>query len=153
MNKILLGWDDIAYASNKVAEGIKKSAFAPDTIIAIGRGGWVPAINIANALDIKVIYNYSVSSYNDNNVKDGNFHIFQKPDTDLLINANVLVVDDISDTGDTLNYITHHLIADGVKHKTATLYEKVHTKFIPDYVYLGYNSDTWIVFPWEKNQD
>ena len=59
--------------------------------------------------------------------------------------GNVLVVDDVSDTGETLlqwGNKTHASIA--------TLYMKNGTKTLPDYTVRSYQSSEWLVFPWEK---
>ena len=71
-------------------------------------------------------------------------HILKLPLADTPY-GNVLVVDDISDTGETLlqwGKKTHASIA--------TLYWKSGTKTLPDYTVRSYYPNEWIVFPWEK---
>ncbi len=60
----------------------------------------------------------------------------------------ILLVDDISDTGDTLIKLKKHLEVNNHNVNTATLYVNNHTKFIPD-VYLD-KTDVWVSFPYEK---
>ena len=69
---------------------------------------------------------------------------------DSLKHENVLVVDDLVDTGFTLNKIKQHIGTMGdVGWSTATLYFKPQTIINPSYTVKQFPNDEWIVFPWE----
>jgi hypoxanthine phosphoribosyltransferase len=63
----------------------------------------------------------------------------------------ILLVDDISDTGMTLQLASEVLALYMPEEvKTATLYIKPWTSFVPDY--YGGTTEKWVVFPWEKKE-
>ena len=104
-----------------------------DGILCCGRGGLVPAAYIAHALGIKEVYHmtYARSS------KDAGI---RNPE------AKFLVLDDISDSGETMKQMLDLM---GSKHKTAVLYQRYSTSFKCDYVGEHINHDSWLKFSWE----
>lgn len=60
----------------------------------------------------------------------------------------ILVVDDISDTGATLTKLMERMPPSGPSIKTACLFIKPHTEFVPD-LYVSSTED-WVIYPWEK---
>jgi hypothetical protein len=63
--------------------------------------------------------------------------------------VNVLVVDDVSDTGESLKVAVEHLDVCGAKGiKTATLFYKPQSIFKPDFFIV--QTEQWIIFPWER---
>ena len=65
------------------------------------------------------------------------------------LTSKVLVVDDISDTGVTLNYISRYLNNKKIEFDTFTLFYKNTSSFKPTYYLYKISSDIWIRFPWE----
>jgi hypoxanthine phosphoribosyltransferase len=146
-------WHDIYFSLNKLVDIFKEQNYAPKAIVGIGRGGLIPATLLAYKLGVKDIHNYSVQTYNDKNTRTDNFKTLQTPDACLseLTNESVLVVDDLSDSGHTLRYINDELINRyNLKDvKTATLFVKDQTTFLPDFFITKFPSTTWLTFPWE----
>lgn len=105
----------------------------PDVVLAITRGGLVPATYIAHALGIANIQ----CCRNNPPSFDGT-------------NTFVLIVDDISDSGDTLRDIVKQIKCE---HTTATIFKRYNTKFEPDYFGVEVTTDEWITFPWENKND
>lgn len=111
--------------------------FKPDVVIGLVRGGAVPANLISQFLDIPC---YMVN-------KDEDTHIL--PD-----GKNILVIDDINDTGkamtDISNYLSHEYEAN---FKYATLISNIASSFEVDFFSIEINKieeDVWVVFPWEN---
>lgn len=103
------------------------------------RGAWPMVTHLSHHLNLTVI-------------TENNFH---GHDTN---NMNLLIVDDISDTGQTLNMITNKLLAMAdmtptLNWKTCCLYFKESTKFVPEIFSEQIYDDVWVVFPWEKCDD
>jgi hypoxanthine phosphoribosyltransferase len=149
-----LTWSDILDSVTKLDELIRGDDFIPDVIITIGRGGMIPGTLLAYYLNVKIIHNFSVQTYNENNVKSGFIISIQEPGHSLALkhrDDRVLVVDDISDGGSTLEYIKNELVTNfGLNNlRFATLYTKPHTAFTPDYYITEYPNESWITFPWE----
>ncbi len=120
---------------------------SPDALLAIARGGLTIGHFLSERLETREIYALNALSY-ENEKKIGKPKIFNIPD--LSGKKSVLLLDDISDSGETLDEVIKvlkekypHLII-----KSATIFYKEKTKVIPDIVL--HKTDKWIVFFWDK---
>lgn len=143
----------IDHSLTNIYNQLKTASFIPDIIIGVGRGGLIPATLLAYMLDVKTIYNYSVQSYNDNDQRES-ITVVQEPGSNCYqyVGKNILIVDDLSDSGNTLSFIKEKLVRDMPSSniiKVATLFVKDKTSFVPDFYTTVYHHDTWLVFPWE----
>jgi xanthine phosphoribosyltransferase len=110
-------------------------------IVAITRGGLVPAHIIARELDIRLIDTICVSSYDDTRQRDA---VILKPaDGD---GAGLLIVDDLVDTGKT-GRIVRELLP---RAHFATVYAKPAGRPVVDTFITEVSQDTWILFPWDS---
>ncbi|WP_010302515.1 xanthine phosphoribosyltransferase [Candidatus Odyssella thessalonicensis] len=112
-------------------------------IVAITRGGMVPATLLAQHLDIRDIRTISIASYNKEGQR-GQLKVIHQPD---LANQGegYLFVDDLVDSGETLKLIrTLYPKADFV-----VLYAKPEGKAAADVFAIEVPQDEWLVFPWE----
>jgi hypoxanthine phosphoribosyltransferase len=111
--------------------------FKPDVVVGLVRGGSVPANLISQFLDIPC---YMVN-------KDEDTHVL--PD-----GKNILVIDDINDTGKALTEVSNYLTFNyEANFKYATLISNMGSTFEVDYFSIDINKleeDIWIVFPWEN---
>ncbi len=126
---------------------IRASKFAPDVIVGVSRGGWIPARILSDLLDNKNLANAKIESYAGIDKKNEETSLTQALSTDVE-SRKVLVVDEVADSGRSLNLITKHTLQKGAKEvKTATLFRKSYCAFKPDF----FEAETyyWIVFPWE----
>jgi hypoxanthine phosphoribosyltransferase len=143
----VLTWDDITSAVSRVVEAITGSGYEVEVVVGILRGGVVPAVLIADRLGVKDIGTMDIKFYEAPGVT-GKEPYLRQPLTLTIRGRSVLVVDDISDTGLTLQ-----AVLDIVRHyaprsvRTATLYVKPWTKLVPDYYAVV--TEDWIVFPWD----
>jgi hypoxanthine phosphoribosyltransferase len=150
-------WHDINFCLSAIKDKLTADNFIPDIIVAVGRGGLIPGTLLAYNMDVGIVVNYAIKTYSNENTQTDDLWIFQSPNEGFsdYKHKNILVVDDLSDSGNSLKYITEQL----TKHykmeniRTATLCTKTGTKFVPDYFIQEYPSDTWLVFPWEINRD
>jgi len=144
-------WEEVQVACANIAEQAK--VYAPDCIIAISRGGFIPARLVAEYLDIKHIYSIGISSYNNENIQE-NLKIYQNPCEDINNNKHklALVVDEIADSGNTFTYL-----AKTWPHQTqvscifSAMYVKQHSRMVPSIFYKKINNNNWLIFPWEAN--
>ena len=113
-------------------------------IVAITRGGLVPACIVARELEVLVVETFCISSYD---VKDqGTAQILKMPgDAGDTGGEGWLVVDDLVDTGGTFKIVREHL----PNAHYACLYAK--PKGVPtvDTFITEVSQDTWIHFPWD----
>jgi xanthine phosphoribosyltransferase len=113
-------------------------------IVAITRGGLVPAAVIARELEIRVIDTVCISSYawqdqGQSTVLKG----FQKiSEEDAL---RTLIIDDLVDTGRTARIVREML----PKAHFATVYAKPAGRPLVDTFITEVSQDTWILFPWD----
>ena len=121
--------------------------YNPDTLLAIARGGMTIGHFLAERLDMREIYSLNAISY-ENEKKLGKPKIFNIPD--LKNKKKVLLLDDISDSGETLEEVLKTLksLYPEVEFKTLTIFYKDHTKVMPDI--FSKKTDKWIVFFWDK---
>jgi len=115
-NKIFLSWDDITASVDDLCMKIRFDQPNIDSVTGIARGGLIPAVLLSHKLGL--------------------------PYTDV-ISPNTLVVDDICDSGVTLEK------APGVY--TAVLHYKPHTScFQPSIWSEIHKGDEWVIYPWER---
>nr|WP_320010757.1 xanthine phosphoribosyltransferase [uncultured Desulfobulbus sp.] len=110
-------------------------------IIAITRGGLVPAAIVARELDIHLIDTVCVSSY-DWKEKKGDADILKGFTGD---GEGYLLIDDLVDTGRTAKIVREMI----PKAHFATIYAKPAGRELVDTFITEVSQDTWILFPWD----
>ena len=114
--KTYLSWDDIEKAVDDLCQQIPFELPNIDSVHGIARGGLIPAVLISHKLGLPYVGT---------------------------VGPNTLVVDDICDTGVTLDK--------GPGVYTAVLHYKPHTScFQPTMWSEIHNGDEWLIYPWEK---
>jgi xanthine phosphoribosyltransferase len=119
-------------------------------IVAISRGGLVPATIIARALNIRVVETVSVVAYDQFNLGDeenlGEPKITKLPDF-AGDDEGFLIVDDLVDSGSTARVVRAML----PRARFACVYAKPAGRGLADDVLKEVSQDTWIVLPWEQD--
>ena len=110
-------------------------------IIAITRGGLVPAAIIARELDIRLIDTVCMTSYSDEHAQ-GEIKLLKDVPGD---GTGWLIIDDLVDTGKTAKYVRELL----PKAHFATIYAKPAGRPLVDTFVTEVSQDTWIYFPWD----
>jgi xanthine phosphoribosyltransferase len=114
------------------------------SIVAITRGGLVPAAIIARELNIRVVDTICVKSYS--HKAQGEAAVLKAPDADMIGDgAGVLIIDDLVDTGKTLEVVRATYPAAHF----ATVYAKPKGRPLVDTFITEVSQDTWIYFPWD----
>lgn len=140
-------WRDVEEACLHIAESISSSGVDVDIVVGILRGGWVPARLLSDYLGVHAMGAIEVKFYQGIG-RHGSMPVITQPLIVPVKNMNVLVVDDVADTGKTLSVVTSFIDHYGPrKIYTATLYVKPWSIVRPDYYYR--ETDAWIVFPWD----
>lgn len=128
------------------ADEIRKSGFKPDIIIAVSRGGWLPARVLSDLLETGV-GSVGVEFYV-GVAETRKAPVLTQGTSVVVTGKKVLVVDDVADSGKSLKLVKTHVLQQGAKEiRVATLYCKPWSVFKPEY----YMRETrqWVVFPWE----
>lgn len=143
-----LSFADIKKSAAQVAEQVRASGYVPDYVIGITVGGLIPLALIAKELETQKVATILASAYDEGTRKGLTVHVLPHVD---LSNQSVLLVDDISDTGEILKELSALLLRKySVQEvKTATIViRKDKDMYQPDFYVI--ESDEWVVFPWEK---
>ncbi|MFH1229176.1 MAG: phosphoribosyltransferase [Candidatus Aenigmatarchaeota archaeon] len=145
-------WEYLHLACKKIAKKMKEDKFKPDIVVALSRGGFVPARTICDMLIIKDLVSIKVDHWGLTATKDGKASIRYPLNADLM-GKKILVVDDITDTGDSMLVSTDFIkTLNPTEIRTATALHIKTSKFKPDY--YGEEIDwKWVVFPWNYVED
>jgi len=141
-------WDQTYDMLLELAKRVKDSGFKPDLIVGVCRGGWAPARVMSDLLENMNTASIRIEFYLAPGVTA------RKPVISQAImvpvkGVNVLVVDDVADTGESLKVAVDHLDVCGAKSiKTATVYYKPQSCLKPDFFII--QTEQWIIFPWER---
>ena len=118
-----------------------------DAVVAIARGGLVPAAIVARELNILTVETVAVKSYDHQN--KGGIKVLKEISQSVLdldrAGARVLIVDDLVDTGSTARVVREML----PKAHFATVYAKPKGREMVDTFITEVSQDTWIFFPWD----
>ena len=117
-------------------------------IVAISRGGLVPATIIARALNIRVVETVSVAAYGQHGLDEKSLGepVVTKPPQMAGDGEGFLIIDDLVDTGTTARVVRALL----PKARFACVYAKPAGRGLADDVLTEVSQDTWIVLPWEQ---
>ena len=104
------------------------------------RGGLPIAVHLSHHLNLEYVDNLDI--------------LFD----DVITNANILIVDDIVDTGRTMldiKFILDNIIEINptVQYKLMAINYKSRADIKPELFYQEVDNDTWVVYPWEKCED
>ena len=119
-------------------------------IVAISRGGLVPAAILARALNIRVVETVSVVAYDPLSTGDEQAlgePAVTKPPSMAGDGEGFLIVDDLVDTGTTARMVRALL----PRARFACVYAKPAGRALADDVLAEVSQDTWIVLPWERS--
>ena len=159
--KLIISFKDYTQIVEKLAIQIHKN-YRPSVLIGIMRGA-APIIDIlSRILKLPIAY-IVIQSYSGKGIEDKQGELmFSREMSSLAKNedfSKVLLIDDLSDTGLTLNKSIEWLKNyDPIKNyiqeiKTACLWKKKSSKFEPDFCPVKLNSDPWIVQPTEHYEE
>ncbi len=147
MEKEYLHWSKIDEAIWTLVDYVRKD-YHVDIIVGIARGGLIPAVRMSHIMDDILMRVMDVKFYTDIE-KHTETPEITVPLTEPIKGKNVLIVDDVADTGKTLKVVREDLVAKGAKEvRIAVIAKKPQSIVDPDY-YI-FQTGQWIVFPWEK---
>lgn len=143
--KAYYSWD---HFHQLVGEVKKKIETTPNIIVSIGKGGSIPGVILAEMFECNNL-NFGLKSYKGQ--ERGTIHEYQSIMCfDGLRDANILIVDDIADSGETFKYAVNKFKGNGCERiETASVFYKPCSKFKPDVYADEVDESIWIVLPWE----
>ena len=149
----LITWDQVEGMSRDLARRIRGEGFVPDLIIALGRGGWIPGRLLSDNLSIPNLTEFKVEHYTAIHKQEAarvRYPLAADP-----TGQRVLVVDDVTDTGDSFDVALQHIRRRGepAEMRTVALHHKTVSPYAPDYYGRLVKDWRWIIYPWAMVED
>jgi hypoxanthine phosphoribosyltransferase len=165
-NKLPISWDQIEKYCTEISISILKSGFKPDYVVGITRGGLVPAVLISHILEVPM--QTLQVQLRDGKPNDCESNCWMSEDAFGYTDSkkNILIVDDINDSGNTINWIKWDWRSTclpndptwndvwGKNVRFATIVNNLGSKENVNYSAFEINkteNDVWIDFPWERS--
>ncbi len=138
--KIFIDWNDFHKDVKNLASLLKSGNY--NKIVAVSRGGFIPAGILAYELDIRNCSAINVSSYDgDEQRTEKEISVSGNPG---VVDEHTLIIDDLSDTGTTFKTLRNIY----PKAKYVAVYAKPKGKYAVD-TFVKEMPDEWLVFPWD----
>ncbi|MGE5229480.1 MAG: phosphoribosyltransferase [Deltaproteobacteria bacterium] len=149
----LVSWSRCYGLCRRVAAQVRAAGFRPEMIVAVGRGGWVPGRVLSDLLGLMDLTEFKVEHYRGAHRQA--VARVRYPLAAPVAGRRVLLVDDVSDTGDTYRVALDHLSAHGppVEVRTAALHHKTVSSFEPDFHGARVVRWRWLIYPWAAIED
>lgn len=137
----------------RLSEEVKASGYKPTTIIGLARGGWIPARLMCDFLGITDLLSLKVEHWLQTGRTKDEATIRYPLNADFS-GKELLVVDDITDTGKSLITSTEYLRRlNPSEMRTATMQYLPTSKFRPDYFAEEVKAWAWFIYPWNWIED
>jgi len=149
----LITWEEVYSLCRQLVRQLRKANFRIDVIVAIARGGFVPGRLLSDMLGIHDLTSFKIEHYQGAYKQH---EAFVKYPLNADINKrNVLLLDDVCDSGDTFTFGVEHIRHCGKVNemRTAALHLKTVSKFIPDFYVKEVSEWRWHIYPWAVNED
>lgn len=159
MKKVYYSWSDVEKQTQEILRQLQRDAWMPDYVVGLARGGLVSANLISQYLEVPMEC-LKVSLRDDTAQPESNLWMAD----DAAEGKKILIVDDINDSGATLNWIkqdwqqSNHLSdwnkvwGNNVRVAVLVDNESSASELNVEYPAVSLNKaeeDLWIVFPWE----
>lgn len=149
----LVNWDEAYQLSRILSFVIKSSGFHPDLVVAIGRGGYIPARIVCDFLMHTLLASIKIEHWDKAACKRPEAAVRFPLAVDVR-GQDVLIIDDITDTGETLKAAVDYVSGLGANHvRTGVMQHKTTSSVVPDF-YAEILADwKWIIYPWAAHED
>ncbi|UCH02298.1 MAG: phosphoribosyltransferase [Candidatus Bathyarchaeota archaeon] len=147
---LLLDWNEIAVLINDLADRIKARCYTPNLIIGIFRGGMMVAHLLSDRLGMYNIRGIGAKLYQRTGKRDDSLDIYQPLPLKDLKAYDVLIADDVLDTGTTFRGVLESQIHPKNPRRlcTVSLHVKPWAKHKPS-LYVE-ETNCWVRYPWES---
>jgi hypoxanthine phosphoribosyltransferase len=150
--KDIVTWEDLERLVAALADRLAADA-RPDVVLAISRGGLVPAGMLGYRLGWRDMLLAAVVVYDDEQGFRGHAEFLQFPADELLRGKRVAIIDEVWDSGTTIAAVSERVRAAGGTPVTAVLhYKPARSKvdLVPDHFVV--ETDAWVVYPFKAGK-
>jgi hypoxanthine phosphoribosyltransferase len=151
----LVSWEEIVDWNMRLAKIIEDSGWKPDVIVAIARGGYVPARLLCDFLDITDLISVQSQHWVEAAIV-AERAILRYPYKLDMSDKRVLIVDDIVDTGESLILAREYILREWRPKElriAAMQWISPVAKIKPDYYLIEVKEWVWFQYPWTRLED
>ncbi len=148
MRCVVTNWDYMDELCRRLAKQVLEDGFEPNVIVALARGGWFVGSVLCDLLCLNDLVSLRVRHYRGIQKHEV---IVQPSDIDL--SGDVLIVDDLINTGLSMKKVKELVERKADRVKTACLLLLSNSTFLPDYFGEYLEDFVWVVFPWNFVED
>jgi uncharacterized protein len=148
-------WTDVDRWADRLEERVRAAGPPPETLVGLTRGGWVPARLLADRLGVHRVVSLRAQHWGVTATPSG-AAVLSEGLSGPVKGQRVLVVDDITDTGDSLRLAVDHVKGAGATSVESAAFLHIgHSKFVPTYYAeeIPRGAWVWVVFPWNYWED
>jgi uncharacterized protein len=148
-------WAETERWADTLAARLRAAGPLPETVVALTRGGWVPARLVADRLGLRRLVALRAQHWGVTATKSGRAELTEEL-SGPVAGQRVLVLDDITDTGESLELATRHVRERGAAEvRSATFLHISHSRFVPTFFAeeIARDAWVWVVFPWNYWED
>jgi hypoxanthine phosphoribosyltransferase len=150
----ITNWDYIYNLCRDVSEQVKSAEFEPDVVVALARGGWFAGRCLCDFLGLDDLTSLKMEHYVGTAEKAQEPTIRYPMPEGSVAGKDVLIVDDIADTGGSLTRAKEYVQERDVHEvRTGTLQLLGESEFQPEFVGEHLDTWTWVVYPWNFLED
>lgn len=147
----VLTWQMFGTAVDDLAHRVVDDGFEPDIVLSVARGGLALGMGLGYALDVKNVFTVNVEFYTGVDERlEVPIMLPPVPHAVDLAGLNVLIADDIADTGLTLRHVQQFCEGHVADVRTAVVFEKSRSVVKPDYAWRA--TEAWVDFPWSDRE-
>jgi uncharacterized protein len=146
-------WEEVYSLCHQLAQQLRKANFRINVIVAIARGGYVPARLLSDMLGIDDLACFKIEHYQ--GAYKQQEAVVKYPLNADINGRNVLLLDDVCDSGDTFDVGIGHIRQCGTVNemRTAVLHLKTVSRYVPDFYVEEIREWRWLIYPWAVNED
>jgi len=147
-------WEYVYDRCRTVGEAVRASEFDPDVVVALARGGWFAGRVLCDFLGLSDLASLKIEHYVGAAATGEEATVRYPVDRAAVEGKDVLLVDDVADTGETLAVATDHVRErDPAGLRTATVQLMPESAFEPDFHGRRLDEWAWILYPWNFLED
>lgn len=154
MNCRLVSWEEVYSLTIDLAKKIYNSRYKPDTLIALARSGFVPGRILSDIMGIPDLVSLKVEHWLDTTGKHREDATIPYKIPFDIEDKQILVVDDIVDTGKSMKLSVEYLTTFKPKELRTCVMQYITSSILKPHYYAKKISDwTWFIYPWNFVED
>ncbi len=149
----VIALEEVYELSFELSERVRCAGYEPELVVAVARGGFVPARFVCDFLRLGELTSLGVRHYAPGARREPTARLHRSVGAEVS-GLRVLVVDDVNDSGDSLDVARAHLAERGAAEvRVAVLHEKLHTRTPADFRAAEIPDARWLIYQWAVVED